>query len=85
VGSIRKIGVEPITHEPEFVTGYGMGRSLCVIFNARNNDIFSISFRGTYKAVQICAAFNFVKKQGIRGNFSAFPRVRKFAHPFSLF
>jgi hypothetical protein len=24
VGSIRTIGVEPITHEPEYVTGYGM-------------------------------------------------------------
>jgi hypothetical protein len=24
VGSIRKIGVEPITHDPVYVTGYGM-------------------------------------------------------------
>ena len=24
VGSIRTIGVEPITHDPEYVTGYGM-------------------------------------------------------------
>jgi hypothetical protein len=24
VGSIRTIGVEPITHRPEYVTGYGM-------------------------------------------------------------
>jgi hypothetical protein len=24
VGSIRQIGVKPITHEPEYVTGYGM-------------------------------------------------------------
>jgi hypothetical protein len=24
VGSLRKIGVEPITHDPEYVTGYGM-------------------------------------------------------------
>jgi hypothetical protein len=24
MGSIRKIGVEPITHDPEYVTGYGM-------------------------------------------------------------
>jgi hypothetical protein len=53
-----------------------------MIFNARKKDIFPISFRGTYKAVQICAAFIFVPKKRKRCDSSALPRVFNFAHPF---
>src|SRR5580704_10849658 len=39
-----------------------LGRSQCMIFNARNQDIRPISFGRTYKAVHICTAFIFVQK-----------------------
>jgi hypothetical protein len=40
-----------------------VGRSQCMIFNARKIDLFQISLRGTDKAVQICTAFIFAPQK----------------------
>jgi hypothetical protein len=39
VGSIRELGVEPITHEPEYLTGYGL-KSLKTRFSTDEIVIF---------------------------------------------
>jgi hypothetical protein len=57
-----------------------------MIFNARDVDLYPISFRGT-KAVQICTAFTFCRSEDQRqkDSWSDPTRVRKFAHPLSVF
>jgi hypothetical protein len=88
VSSIRKIGVGPITHDPEYVTGYGMkGLKRRSFFEDETHYLSHIPAKITEtgpKGVQSCTAFIFCRKTVKNAGFSDFSKGVQLCTPFSF-